>query len=110
MLFILEQQICDGYSIENALFGCLDNERFETFGDFDADFRNLIGRQEEAKCTLITQLHSAGEWNIFNAIGPVLGGARDNVCKVNEAEVNDISSLPKSRSTFQLFTSILTVQ
>lgn len=94
MLFILEQQIGagdgDGYSIENTLLGCLDNERFETFGDFDADFRNLIGRQEEAECTLITQLHSAGERNIFNAIGPVLGGARDNVCKVNEAQVNDI--------------------
>lgn len=71
-------------SIEDTLFGCLDNERFETLGDLNADFRNLIGWQEEAKCALITQLHGAGEWYIFNTICPVLGSARDNICKMNK--------------------------
>jgi len=68
-------------SIEYSLFGSFHNERFEALGDLNADFRNLIGWQEEAKCALITQLHCTGEWYIFYTICPVLGSARDNICR-----------------------------
>lgn len=66
-------------SIENALIGCFGNERFKALGDLDANFRNLIGWQEEAKCALITQLDSAGEWYILNPVGPVLSRTRHNI-------------------------------